>query len=62
MAEIAACGDGQRVCLVDRIGGGTGQPIVAVGIKPVIQRQREGDRPERVVGLNAAADDRLLRP
>src|SRR4030081_496888 len=48
--------------LMVQAAGGAGEPIVAVGINSIVQRVREGERTERVVGLHAAADDRLLVP
>src|SRR5207253_1894000 len=62
VVEVAAADHGQRIFLVDGPRGRAGQPIVAVGIKAVVQRGREGERTQRVVGLYAAADDRLLVP
>src|SRR5580704_16887812 len=61
-AEIAAAGYGQSVDLVDLPGGRTGNPVIVLRIEAVIQRHREGDRPKRVVSLDAAADCRLLVP
>ena len=60
--ERAAAGHRDRIRLVQRVADQPRNPAVVVRIKPVIQRQRNGQRPRGIIALDAARDDRLLVP
>ena len=60
--EIAAGGENQRVGRVDRPGGGSGNPVVAVGVVAVVERDAQRDGTDGVVGLHAAAHGGFLVP
>ncbi len=62
LAQIAAADEGQGVLLGHGIGDQPGQPVVAVGIVAVGQRDLDRQRAVRVVDLHAAAHRRLQVP
>src|SRR5204863_4016230 len=51
----------KRAGAVQGIGGGAGDPIIDTGIKTIVERERQGERANRVVGLAALANRRQLR-